>query len=89
MEFILKLAYTIPRAGENFEENTPPKEKQNIRKKIIQDEFIIKLGLKVDCPRYGYGNTNDGNAYGTFFEKHSVTAEITGVNVNVIDSFHF
>lgn len=59
MEFILKLAYTIPRVGENFEENTPPKDKQNIHKKIIQNEFIKKLGLKVDCTRYI--NTNDGN----------------------------
>lgn len=84
MEFILKLAYTISREGELFDKNATPKDKLSARKKIIQNEFLKQLGLKVDCPKQGYGNTNDGNMSRAFFENDEVTARITGVDQNII-----
>jgi hypothetical protein len=36
MEFVLKLAYTLPRHGEVFDDDTTSKEKQNIRKKLFK-----------------------------------------------------
>ena len=44
MEFVLKLAYTIPQNEEIFEENTTEKEKQNIRKKKYKMHFTRALG---------------------------------------------
>ena len=43
MEFLLKLAYTLPQEEENFDENTSIKDKEKIRKKKIQDTFSNKL----------------------------------------------
>jgi len=78
MEFILKLAYTLPRPGESFEDDISQADAPKKRKEIIQAEFSKRLGLKVDCPKHGYGNTNDGNTYRRFFEHDVVTSEITG-----------
>lgn len=83
MEFILKLAYTLPRPGETATDNTPREDIQS-RKEIIQAEFSRKLGLKVDCPKHGYGNTNDGNTSRRFFENDKMTSLITGVNHEII-----
>lgn len=84
MEFILKLAYIISREGECFDKNATPKEKISARKKIIQNEFLKNLGLKVDYPKQGYGNTNDGNMSRAFFANDEVTSQITGVDNNII-----
>ncbi|XP_067639602.1 uncharacterized protein [Eurosta solidaginis] len=84
MEFVLKLAYTLPQQGEVFVDNTTCKEKQNRRKKIIQDAFYKEIGLRVDCPKYECGNTNDGNFLRRFFENDEVTAHITKVDRDIV-----
>lgn len=84
MEFILKLAYTLPRLGETKTEDSQKREDIQRRKEIIQAEFSRKLGLKVDCPKHGYGNTNDGNTSRRFFENDKITSLITGVNHEII-----
>ncbi|XP_067637052.1 uncharacterized protein [Eurosta solidaginis] len=84
MEFVLKLAYTLPQQGEVFDDNTTCKEKQNRRRKIIQDAFYKEISLRVDCPKYGYGNTNDGNSSRRFYENDEVTARITGVDRDIV-----
>lgn len=58
------------------------------RKEDIQTQFKTKLGLIVDRPKPGYGSSNDGNTARGFFENATISAEITGVDENVIQRFH-
>lgn len=56
------------------------------RKREIQDKFK-QIGLIVDRPKQGGGNTNDGNTARRFFKDPIKSAEITGVNENLIRRF--
>lgn len=53
--------------------------------KIIQ-EFQNTLALKVDCPKYGYGNTYNGSASRKFFEHHDISSRL-GVSQSIIKRF--
>lgn len=63
------------------------KNKLEAKKKIVQETFRRELGLLVDMPRQQTGNTNDGNTARKFFKKAEISAEITGVNVELIKRF--
>lgn len=85
-ETLLHIAYKLP------VQNLPAKSesdklliKQN--KERIQEEFKQKLGLRVDFPKAGFGNTNDGNTSRRFFTNHELAAEITGIDVTLIKRF--
>lgn len=54
------------------------------RKSMIQEDFRNRLGLIVDVPKAGFGNTNDGNTSRRFFADPEVAAEVTGLNVQLI-----
>lgn len=45
------------------------------------------MGLLVDCPKQGYGSTNDGNTTRRFFENHDLSSSITGIDAEIIKSF--
>lgn len=55
------------------------------RKSKIQDRFRKEHGLLLDFVKEGSGTTNTGNAARRFFEKPSVTSEITGIDEELID----
>lgn len=59
-----------------------------VRKEDIQTQFKTTLGLIVDRPKPGYGSSNDGNTARRFFENANISAEITGVDENLIHRFH-
>lgn len=84
MEFILKLAYTLRQDGEDFDESVGTKDAEKRRKQRIQTRFRDQLGLDVDKPKQGFGNTNDGNTSRKFFDQSEITAQITGVSREVI-----
>lgn len=55
------------------------------RKKRIQNDFQKKMGLKVDRVRAGgAGTSNDGNTARRFFSNPSLSAEITGIEEELI-----
>lgn len=65
-------------------------EDQNIRdakKKIVQDRFRTELGLLIDVVKQGHGTTNDGNTARRFFEDPVKTADITGLDAELIHRF--
>lgn len=53
----------------------------------IQKEFKSKLGLFVDIPKPGFRNTNDGNTSRKFFANPDLSAEITGLDRDLIYNF--
>lgn len=63
------------------------KEAFETRKRNIQSEFRQKMGLLVDIPKTGSGNTNDGNTARRFFSNPSLSAEITGIDEELIKRF--
>jgi len=55
------------------------------RKNQIQADFRAKMGQVVDKPRSGgSGTSNDGNTARRFFSNTKLSAEITGLDENVL-----
>ena len=65
------------------------KESAESRKLAIQKGFKTRIGLDIDKPKPGgSGTSNDGNTARRFFEKSSVSAEILGVEVELLNRAH-
>lgn len=87
-EFLLHLSYKLSaKVHKNRINDKNDKERIQMAKVNIQKEFKDKLGLLVDIPKVGYGNTNDGNTSRRFFENEDVAASITGINIELIKKF--
>lgn len=54
----------------------------------MQEKFRSEMGLHVDKPSQGSGNSNDGNTPRRFFENYHCTSEITGVDEEIIKRFY-
>lgn len=61
---------------------------KKLKKANIQKRFREELGLIIDKPRQGSGNSNDGNTARRFFFNFSRSADITGVDEELIKRFH-
>lgn len=57
------------------------------RKISIQRRFKQEMGLIVDMPKPGFGSTNDGNTARKFFKNPEKSANITGLDKNLIHKF--
>ena len=84
-EALLHLSYKLPVRKWRLSGNEKEVVKQ--RKAQIQEEFKSRMGLLVDILKPGFGNTNDGNTSRRFFAEPEVSAEITGVDYNLIYRF--
>lgn len=63
------------------------KESVAFRKAHIQKRFKNELGLLVDMPKQTAGNTNDGNTARRFFRNPELSADITGIDIQLIRRF--
>lgn len=59
------------------------------RNQKIQAEFRSRLGLLIDMLKQDFGFTNDRNTVRKFFKNYKISAEITGVDENIIFLFYF
>ena len=57
------------------------------RKEKIQKNFRERLGLVVDMPKVGFGNTNTGNLARRAFANAEQFSEITGVEEELIKDY--
>lgn len=57
------------------------------KKEEIQNAFREEMGLLVDIPKAGFGNTNDGNTSRRFFSDPETAARITGIDYTLIHRF--
>ncbi|CAH0403149.1 unnamed protein product [Chilo suppressalis] len=73
----------------NHKQDRTPGEKNSVaaRKATIQQKFLTEMGLLVDMPKQSAGNTNDGNTARRFFRNTEKTAEITGIEADLIHHF--
>uniref|UniRef100_A0A6P7EZ54 Uncharacterized protein LOC114324861 isoform X1 n=1 Tax=Diabrotica virgifera virgifera TaxID=50390 RepID=A0A6P7EZ54_DIAVI len=83
-ESILHVAYKLPVIKWMARLTAEEKKLVETRKKEIQTKFREELGLLVDIPKANFGNTNDGNTSRRFFEEYEKSAEITGIDQNLI-----
>ena len=58
------------------------------RKQEVHDRFKAELGLKVDEPKQGAGNTNDDNTAQRAFQDEKTFADICGLNESLVHRFH-
>jgi hypothetical protein len=59
-----------------------------LRKKAIQEKFRARSGLIIDQPlQGGAGTSNDGNTARRFFGDPSTSAEILGINEELLERF--
>lgn len=79
-EWILNLSYKLKLCKWQAR-GLEDKKNVELEKKRIQNEFKTKL---VDQPKHGYGSTNDGNSARRFFNNFETSAEITGINKNLL-----
>lgn len=84
-ESILHISYKLP--FKKWRLNKDERKMADERKKHIQEEFKNQMGLLVDIPKAGFGNTNDGNTSRRFFEDPETSADITGVDIGLIKRF--
>ncbi|CAH0560531.1 unnamed protein product [Brassicogethes aeneus] len=87
-EFLLHLSYKIK--AEVYKGRIKEKSdrgKIQAAKETVQKEFHDRMGLLVDIPKAGYGNTNDGNSSRRFFNNPQEAADITGVDLILIIYF--
>ncbi|XP_050504471.1 uncharacterized protein LOC126883234 [Diabrotica virgifera virgifera] len=85
-ELLLHLAYKAPlqkwQARTAEEKHVLKETKQKIPK-----SFKEEMGLLVDIPKVGYGNSNDGNTSRRFFNDPECSSRITGINLDLIKRF--
>lgn len=85
LECLLHIAYRLDiKTWQIKKENKSQTDK---RKKEIQDGLRREMGLLVDIPKQGCGNTNDGNTARRFFSNPEVASNITGINQSLIKRF--
>lgn len=84
MEYFLHLSYRLDIQKWQIRGNDV--EKMKIRKKQIQKNFKIEMGLNVDKPKPGgSGTSNDGNTARRFFSHINKTAAITGLDITGLE----
>lgn len=81
-ECVLHLAYKLPIASWRVNKDNKFTVEEN--KTRIQSEFKSRMSLIVDKPKPGFGNSNDGNVARKFFQNYETSANITGVNQELI-----
>lgn len=86
-ECLLHVSYKMPLKSKQAR----GEENKNIvaeRKKYVQTQFREQLGLLIDIPKPGFGNTNDGNTARSFFANSEITSNITEIDRTLIERFN-
>lgn len=86
MECILHVAYRM-KIKTWMVKGSDNKNIYNDEKTRIYRELKKHLGLNVDRPAQGSGNTNNGNTARRFFDNAETVAKVTGIDVRLIQRF--
>lgn len=83
MECLLHISYKLDIKSWQARDDDA-KNKVNDRKATIQVAIRRETGLLLDVVKQGSGSTNNGNAARRFFENHIKSAEITGIDAELL-----
>lgn len=84
-ECILHIAYRLP--IKKWQVRGADKSVLQETKLKIQQKLRTEMGLLVDIPKPGSGNTNNGNTARKFFKQPKLAALLTGVSEEIISRF--
>lgn len=84
---LLHLAYKAPLKKWQAR-STDEKQLVKETKERIQKSFREEMGLLVDIPKVGFGNSNDGNTSRIFFNDPESYSRITGIDISLIKRFN-
>lgn len=87
LELVLYIAYKLESAPTTKRTTSEQKKKIEEKKKEIQFRLWNELGIKVDKVVQGRGTSNTGNVARRFFRNTEKVAEITGINLNLLNRF--
>lgn len=87
MDMILHISYNLEFKKWSASTEDQKRVKQE-KKQTVQKRFREELGLHIDKPRHGSGNSNDGNTARRFFFNSTCSANITGVDETLIKRLH-
>ena len=62
--------------------------KVSAKKKLVHDRFKAELGLRIDEPKRGAGNTNHGNLARRAFEQEEKFAKICELDESLMHRFY-
>lgn len=85
-EWLLHVGYKLP--IKKWQARNQDKDILKENKVRIQKEFKNRMGLIVDQPKPGFGNSNDGNTARRFFSNAELASDITGVDKVLIQKMH-
>lgn len=86
MECLLHISYNLD--FQKWSARTEEEKQMKLRKKkLVHDRFKEELGLNIDVVKQGVGTSNDGNTARRFFKDAEISADITGIDVNLIKRF--
>ncbi|XP_043262271.1 uncharacterized protein LOC122403056 [Colletes gigas] len=83
MECILHISYRLQVKKWQIR-SVEEKSQYEDRKKMIKRKLKEEMHILVDIPKPGFGTTNTGNVARTYYENYTTTANITGVNQELI-----
>ncbi|KAL4152899.1 hypothetical protein QTP88_000732 [Uroleucon formosanum] len=87
LELVLHIAYKLESAATTKRTTSEQKKKIEEKKKKIQFRLWNELSIKVDKVVQGRGTSNTGNVARWFFRNTEKVAEITGINLNLLNRF--
>lgn len=85
-EYLLHISYKMDLQKWQARGNEA-KESMKKRKIEITERFYKEMGLVVDQPKQGGGNSNDGNTARKFFAEPEKSSDITGIDTEIIKRF--
>lgn len=85
LDCILHISYRI--ILKKWQVRSSEKAAVDVRKMKIQDNLRKEMGILIDVPKPGSGNTNNGNTARRFFQEPKKAAKITGVSSVLIYRF--
>lgn len=85
-EYLLHIAYKLELQKWQARGDSAKQEVKE-KKGEIATKFYEQMGLVVDQPKQGGGNSNDGNTARKFFKNPSLVSEITGIDKDLIERF--
>ncbi|KAL4154240.1 hypothetical protein QTP88_002065 [Uroleucon formosanum] len=87
LELVLHIAYKLESAATTKRTTSEQKKKIEEKKKEIQFRLWNELGIKVDKVFQGRSTSNTGNVARRFFRNTEKVAEITGIDLNLLNRF--
>ena len=84
MECVLHISYRLSFKKWKIRKGSENEKIAEEKKKDIKEKLKKKIGIQIETPKHGFGNSHTGNMARTFFKNHEITANITGFDKDLL-----